>query len=143
MVRPVNQGLTLVELLVAATILSVAMLAYVTVASAGMLATRQGDYYATAAKAASDIIADLQAAGYANLTSGTTTYSVSGLPAGKMTVTIGALDGNSANSSIAQVDITVTWTERGIQQGNQGNKGQPAPAYTRTLRMSTLICNRP
>jgi hypothetical protein len=67
-------------------------------------------------------IAQAQSLGYANLTNGTTTSSVSGLPSGQMTVTIGPLDGSAANTLITQVDVVVTWTSNANEA--KSNSGQ-------------------
>lgn len=106
---PDRRGFTLVEVLVAVTILSIALLAYVTVAMASRGAMDKGADYAAAAQAAGDKIADLQGTGFSSLTDGTTSYTLSGLRQGVMKVVIGPLDGNSANINIKQIDVTVTW----------------------------------
>ncbi len=103
-------GLTLVEVLVAVTILSLALLAYINVAFASRVTVDKGSYFTLAAQAAGDRLADLRGGGYAGLADGTTSYTVSGLPQGQMTVTIGPLEGNPNNQNIKQVDVTVSWS---------------------------------
>ena len=129
---PGLSGLTLVEVLVAITLLSLTLLAYLTVAEASRDSLAKGTYFTLAARAAGDKIATCQAAGYAGLTDGTTTSSVAGLPQGQMTTIIGPLDGNAANTNIKQVDVTVTW----------GASNSRAPQTAGRTQHSILISNR-
>ncbi len=121
------------EVLVAVTVLSVALLAYVSASLASRAAVDKGDYFTLAAQAAGDKIADLQGTGYAGLVDGTTTYAVAGLPQGQMTVVIGPLDGDPANTNIKQIDVTVVW--------NAASSRTPQTAGS--VRLSGLISNRP
>jgi type II secretory pathway pseudopilin PulG len=104
--------MTLVEVLVAVVILSLALLTYLTVIQASDAGLSDGSEFTLASQAAGDQIALDQGLGYLGLTSGTTTTTVPGLSGGQMTVVIGPLDGNSANVGILQVDVTVTWAPR-------------------------------
>lgn len=129
---PGRRGLTLVEVLVAVTILSLALLAYLSVIQTSHEAMTDADEFTVAAQAVGNQITQMQGQGYGALTNGTTNYTVLGLPQSTMAVKIGPLDGNAANTNIKQVDITLTWTPR-----KAGSK-----AVTATLLQSTLICNR-
>ena len=102
--------MTLVEVLVACVICTICLYAIVGVIAAAQTATIKGDYFNVANKAAADVLAADEAAGYAALTSGTTTSSVTGLPSGTLTVTVGPLNGNPANTNIKEIDAVVTWT---------------------------------
>lgn len=106
---PGQCALTLVEVLVAVTILSLALLAYLSVSLASRGQVDKGNYYTLAAQAAGDQIAGAQGNGFNTLVNGTTTYTVAGLPQGQMTVVVGPLDGDANNKAITQVDVTVTW----------------------------------
>lgn len=132
-------GLTLVEVLVASTILSVALLVGLDVLLASGRANLKADYYARAAQAAGDQIAQFQAGGYEKardlgdgnkLFDGTPTPApVAGLPGGLIHVTVGPLDNNAANVSVKQVDVLVTWTK--------GQSG--APSLAGQVKASTVI----
>lgn len=124
------RGLTLIEVLVAITICSVALVVMCKVIVAAQRTTMKGDYYNIATQAASDQIVNQQTTNFGSLVEGTTTSAVAGLPSGQMVVTIGPLDGDSGNTDIEQIDVVVTWT------GATGSKelgGQ--------VKMSTLISN--
>jgi len=120
--------MTLVEVLIAMTILSIGLLAMTDVIATAQRASTKGSYDSIALQAAENEIADDEASGYTNLSAGTTVTSVPNLPNGTMTVTIGPLDGDSNNDSIWQVDVTVTW-----------DVGSGPAAVCGNLSMSTLI----
>jgi prepilin-type N-terminal cleavage/methylation domain-containing protein len=109
---PGRRGLTLVEVLVAVVILSFALLAYLTVIQVSNAGLSDGNEFTIASQAAGNQVAQDRGLGYSGLTAGTTTTAVPGLSQGQMTTTIGPMDGNSANRSIMQVDITITWSPR-------------------------------
>jgi len=121
-------GFTLVEVLVAVTILSLALLAFLSAIVASGRSAAKGDYYILAARAAGDRLAAVRAGGYAALSDGATEYTVSGLPGGRMRVTVGPLDGSAAYTDIRQVDVRVTW--------DSPTPGEPALAGE--VRASTL-----
>ena len=99
------------ELLVAITILAVGLAAYLKLSLASRVAVDKGNYYAVASAYAANQLANYQGMNYAALpANGTTTGTVSGLPNGQRSVTVGPLDGSAVNISISkQVDITVSW----------------------------------
>ncbi len=101
--------MTLVEILVACVILSIGLLAFVTASQASRLQLAKSSYYTLAAQAADSEIKDCEGSGFSGLTAGKTTYNVTGIPGGKMTVVIGPLDGNASNTNIVEVDVTVSW----------------------------------
>jgi prepilin-type N-terminal cleavage/methylation domain-containing protein len=105
-----STGMTLVEVLVAITLLSITLLTYLSVMKGANQAGQKGSYTAIATRAAADQIALAQGTNVSLLVNGTKTYTVAGLPGGTMTVTIGPLAGNPANQYIKQIDITVTWS---------------------------------
>lgn len=107
-----QRGLTLVEVLIAVVILSLALLAYLTVTQAANGALADGSEFTLASQAAGDKVAQCQGLGYASLTNGTTTGSVSGLTGGQISTVIGSLDGDATNVGMKQVDVTVSWTSR-------------------------------
>lgn len=110
MVNSANRrGMTLVEILVAVAILSLALLVFLTLSLAARAATDKGHLETVATQAAGDKIAAMQAQGFGSLTNGTTTAHVSGLPQGLMTITVAPLDGNASNAAIKQVDVSVAW----------------------------------
>ena len=111
---------SLIEALVAVTILSLALLAFVGAAQGARNATDRGNFYAVASEAAAAKIADVQGGGYYALTPGVTNYTVSKLPAGKMTVTVGNLDGSSSNTYIWQIDVVVSWSAGNGQTAQAG-----------------------
>ena len=131
---PGHFGLTLVEVLIAVTILSLALLAYLNAAVASRAALDKGNFYTIAAQIAGDKITECQNLGYANLVDGTTTYTISGqgMRQGRMTVVIGPLDGNALNTRIKQVDVTVSWAAASSQ----------TPQTAGRAKQSTLICQR-
>lgn len=123
--------MTLVEVLVAVVILSLALLTYLTVIQVSDAGLSDGNEFTLASQAAGDQIALDQGLGYTGLTSGTTTTAVPGLSKGQMTTVVGPLDGSSANIGILQVDVTVTWSPR---------KAGKVPLTT-SLKETTLITN--
>lgn len=103
-------GLSLVELLVAITILVVGLAAYLKLSLASRVAVDKGNSYSVASAYAASQLANYQGLTYATLpANGTTTGSVSGLPNGQRSITVGPLDASAANLNIKQVDITVSW----------------------------------
>ena len=129
--------MTLIEVLVAMTILSIGLLAMTDVIAASQTAATKSKYDAIALQAAQNEVANDEATGYNDLTAGTTvtiaatgvTNALTGMPPGStMTVVIGPLDGDSDNDSIMQVDVTITWG---------GGSGQAATGGN--LAMSTLV----
>ena len=116
----------------AVTILSLALLVYVSVAVAARVAADKGSFETIAAQAAAGKIAECQGQAYDNLTAGTTTYTVANIPSGVMTVAIGPLDGSNGNKRMWQIDVTVTWSARGSQ----------SPQTAGRLHYCTLISKR-
>ena len=127
-----KQAFSLIEVLIAVTLLSVALLAYVSAISVARNAVDRGNFFMLASEAAATKIADLQGGGYVSLVNNTTNYTVSKLPGGKMAVTVGYLDGLSANGYIRQIDVVVTWT---------AGTGQTAQAGG-SIKQSVLIAQR-
>ena len=125
------RAMTLADVLVAVTILSIALLVYLSAAQGSRALTDKGDATTRASAAADDMINSLQAQGYSALARGTTTYAVANLRKGVMTVVIGYLDGSNANTNILQADVTVTW--------NAYSSATPQSAGR--LSRSTLIIN--
>lgn len=128
---PGRRGVTLVELLVAVVILSLALLTYLTVTQVSDAGLSDGNEFSLATQAAGDQLSKDQGLGYTGLTPGTTTTTVPGLSGGQLTAMIGPLDGSSANIGILQVDVTVTWSPR---------KAGKVPLTT-SLKETTLITN--
>ena len=124
-------GLTLVEVLVAVTILSMALLTYLSVIQTSHEAVNDGDEFTVAAQAVANQIAQAQGQGYAGLPQGTTTYSVPRLANSTMTVVVGPLAGNASDTNIMEIDVTLTWRPR-----KAGSK-----AITSTVTRSSLIAN--
>ena len=105
-----RKGLSLVELLVAITILAIGLAAYIKLSLASRVAVDKGKGFALASAAAANQLANYQGLGYSGLPeNGTTNYYLTALPNGQETLTIGPLDGNAANTNITQIDITITW----------------------------------
>ena len=120
--RPKTTGLTLIEVLMAMVILSVALLAGSTMIVASHTATIKGNIYTIASKAAADTIAGYEANGYSSLTDGTIGPTVYTAPAGEeqvppginmmVTTTIGPIGPPvfpSSATNIKEVDVNVTW----------------------------------
>ena len=119
-----KRAFTLIEVLVAGVILSIALLAFVSATAASRNAVDRGNHYAVAAAAIAAKYADLQGGGYVGFGGhgSTTTYTVSNLPKGSMTVWVTYLDNSGWNSGmpIWQIDITVSWSAgggQGLQSG--------------------------
>lgn len=129
-----NAGMTLVEILVAVTILSVALLVFIGVALASRGAIEKGNGFTLASQAAEQRIAACEATGFESLTSGTTTSTVPGLRNSTITTTIGPLDGNAANNglNLKQVDVTVTWAA----------SSDATPQSAGNIRQTTLISKK-
>ena len=123
--------MTLVEVLAAVTILSVALLVFVTASQSSRAISDKSDATTRAALAADDKIDTLVGLGYPTLTTGTTTYTVSNLRQGLMKVVIGPLDGNAANTDILQIVVTVTW----------GAYSSATPQSAGSITRSTLVSN--
>jgi hypothetical protein len=121
--------MSLVEVLAAVTILSLALLVFVTVSQSSRALTDKGDATTRAAQSADDMINTLTSQGYSSLSSGTTTYTVSNLRNGLMNVVIGPLDGIKANKNIIEIDVTVTW----------GAYSSATPQSAGNITRSTLI----
>ena len=140
-VRPVarrgaktRHGLTLVELLVAIVILVIALGAYLNVALASRASVDKGQYFTMASQLAGDRLADYQGLGYSGLPAyGTYNYTLSNLPNGTMSVVIGYLNGNSANTNITQIDVTITW----------GLTNSSLPQEAGSVKQSLLLSNAP
>src|SRR3569833_1114083 len=108
--KPKRRGLTLIEVLVAMVIISIALLAGTTLITASHTATIKGDLYTIASKAASNTISTNEANGYAALTDGTSTSTYTP-PTGEETVrgvtktittTIGAPSFNTSATTIKE-----------------------------------------
>ena len=127
------RGMTLVELLIAVSILSLALLAYLSVALASRGAVDKGHFLTRAAQAAGDKITEYRTKGYDGISFGTTTYNVAGLPEGLLSVVVGPLDNDAANANIKQIDVTVTWAASG---------GTQTPYTSGRVTHSTLVSNR-
>ncbi len=128
-----SRGLTLVEVLVAVTILSIALLAYVTVISSSRDAFTDGGEFSLASQAITDEISQLRGGtGYPALVYGTTTTKVAGLPKWTMTLVVKALPQAPTDTNIKEIDITVTWAPAKL-----GGKS------TRSLQESTFMSNHP
>ena len=126
-----HKAMTLVEVLAAIAILSVALLAFVTASQSSRASTDKSDATTRAALAADDKIDTLVGQGYPALTTGTTTYTVPNLRQGLMKVVIGPLDGDLTNTNIMQIDITVTWSAY----------SSATPQSAGNITRSTLISN--
>jgi len=126
------RGMTLVELLIAVSILSLALLAYLSVALASRGAVDKGHFLTRAAQATGDKITEYRTKGYDGISFGTTTYNVAGLPEGLLRVVVGPLD-NTTNNNIKQIDVTVTWAASG---------GTQTPYTSGRVTHSTLVSNR-
>jgi type II secretory pathway pseudopilin PulG len=124
-----RKAMSLVEVLAAVTILSLALLVFVTVSQSSRALTDKGDATTRAAQSADDMINTLTSQGYSSLSSGTTTYTVSNLRNGLMNVVIGPLDGIKANKNIIEIDVTVTW----------GAYSSATPQSAGNITRSTLI----
>jgi len=120
--RPKTTGLTLIEVLIAMVILSIALLAGSTMIIASHTATLKGDLYTIASKAAADAIAGYEASGYSSLSDGTTGPALYTAAAGEeqvppgvkmwVTTTIGPIGPPvfpSSATNIKEVDVNVTW----------------------------------
>ena len=107
---PGRNGLSLVELLVAITILALGLAAYLKLSLASRVAVDKGSYYSLASATAANQLANYQGQGYAALPApGTMSGFLTVLPNGQETITVGPLDGNAANTNIKEVDITISW----------------------------------
>ena len=123
--------MSLVEVLAAVTILSIALLVFVTASQSSRAINDKSDATTRAALAADDKIDTLVGQGYPTLTAGTTTYAVSNLRQGLIKVVIGSLDGSAANTNILQIDVTVTW----------GAYSSATPQSAGSITRSTLVSN--
>ena len=129
-----RHGLTLVELLVAIVILTIALAAYLNVALASRASVDKGQYLTMASQLAGDRLADYQGLGYSSLPAyGTYNYTLSNLPNGTMSVVIGYMNGNSANANITQIDVTVTW----------GLTNSKLPQEAGSVKQSLLVSKYP
>jgi prepilin-type N-terminal cleavage/methylation domain-containing protein len=120
--------MTLIELLVAMTILAIALIAYLDISGAASSANKKGDLYAIATRYANSQLETALADGVSLLTDGVVTSSISALPNGVMKVTTGAPAGVSSSTDIKEVDVTITWSETGTTASTGG-----------TLTMSTMV----
>ncbi len=105
-----RKGLSIVELLVAVTILAVGLAAYIKLSLASRVTVDKGQYYSIASVTAANALSNYQSLGYSGLpVNGTTVSGMNVVPNGQQTVVIGPLDGNAANTNIKQIDITISW----------------------------------
>jgi prepilin-type N-terminal cleavage/methylation domain-containing protein len=130
--KETNSGVTLVEVLVAVTIMSLALLTYVTVIQASHNSMTDGKEFSVASQATSDEVALCQGVGFGYLANGTTTTTVSGLVNGAIQTTIGPMPSAPSNSNIKEIDMTVTW--HSFKSGG---------LVTNTLTQSALMSNHP
>ena len=135
--RARRRGMTLIEVLVAMVIMTVALIAGSTLIVASHTATIKADLYNVANAAAANALAGYEANGYAALPStspASSTIDTSGVTADKqlsmtMSTTIGAPAFNSLATNIKEIDITVSW-----------NAGSSASAdLAGQVKASTLI----
>ena len=132
--RPKITGLTLIEVLIAMVILTIALLAGSTLIVASHTATIKGDLYNIANRSAADAIASYEANGYSSLPSSLSTQSVTyPLPGIMMTTTttIGTPQFSSSATNIKQIDVVVTWTSGSSASANLAGQ----------IKASTLISN--
>lgn len=109
--RQNRAGMTLVEVLVALTILSVALLVYVDLLAMGNTISRKADLETQAAQIAMDRLTQIEQTAYPLIqTDSTNTFPEATLPNGALIVRIGPLDGNASNLKIRQIDVTVVWS---------------------------------
>jgi prepilin-type N-terminal cleavage/methylation domain-containing protein len=125
-----STGMTLVEVLVALMILSIALIVFLTVLPGVSQGSQKGSYIAIATRAAADQITLAQTTNTSLLNLGTNTYTVAGLPSGSMTVTIGG-DLTANNASLKEVDVTVTWSGTTY-----------APSTAGSVSLSTYVCGK-
>ena len=133
MTRKVYRGLTLIEVLVAMTILAIALIAYLNIAGAVSNANKKGDLYATATRYANSQLDLVLATGASQLTNGVVTTSISALPDGVMKVTTSTPAGVTYNTGISstvikEVDVTVVWSGSGAATSTGG-----------MVQMSTMV----
>ena len=124
------RAMMLIEVLVAMTILSIALLAYLNVAGTVNRANKKGGLYAIATTVAKSQLELALANGVSGLTDGTVISTVSTLPSGKMTVTTGAPSGVASSTYIKEVDVTVTWSSTGTSTAVGGK-----------VQMSTIVAS--
>jgi prepilin-type N-terminal cleavage/methylation domain-containing protein len=123
-------GVTLVEVLVAVTILSIALLGYLTVIEASHNSMTDGSEFSLASKAISDSTAAERGLGFSSLSNGTTTVSVKGLINGTLTTVIGPMPSAPLDQNLKELDMTVSWIS-----------AKSAGAETTTLTQSALMSN--
>ena len=125
-----RKGLSLVELLVAITILAIGLAAYLKLSLASRTAVDKGSYYSLASATAANQLANYQGMGYSSLPAyGTTNSFLTVLPKGQETITVGPLDGNAANVNITQIDITISWGYGLSAQGGSVTQSLLVSAY--------------
>ena len=107
-------GFSVVEVLVAMTVLSICLLACVTTMQTTNGLVRRGDNTAIATRLAADMVANFQANNVSLLADGTTTQAISALPGGSAQTTIAPYNNDSAEHFMKQIQVTITW------QGSSG-----------------------
>lgn len=123
-----RSGLTLVEALVAVTILAIALILCLDVLQASNTASRKAEYMARASEILTSRIASIQARGFAALTAGRHVYRIDTLPQGRLTLTVQAMNSSAEGSHIKQADLRITW---------QGARSVPATGGQ--VAASTLV----
>ena len=124
-------GLSLVEVLVGMSVLSVGLLGFVSTVQSSNSLGRRGDNTAIATRLAADSIANFQANNVSLLPNGTTTAALSQLPSGSMTVNIAPYLNDTSEHFMKQIDVTITWAgTAGMEQAGG------------SVNMSTLVAAR-
>ncbi len=109
-------AMSLVEVLVAMTLLSIGLLAYFTATSSTDGLARRGDYTASATRIAADKIAGFQASNVSLLPNSTENQPLPDLPGGQAQTVIAPFNNDAGEHFIKQIRVTITW------QGSEGRE---------------------
>jgi prepilin-type N-terminal cleavage/methylation domain-containing protein len=130
MTRAARRGFTLVEVLVAVIVMSIALIVLITCFSGAVGIQRKARAHTLAQNTAQSKLETLRSTGWSGLTFGTTTVAVPGLTNGTMTTTV-----TLQAVSLAKIRVRVEWspTVAGEERYRRGHVeyvtylAQPAP----------------
>jgi prepilin-type N-terminal cleavage/methylation domain-containing protein len=114
-----SHGFTLVEMLITMIIISLVFLAFCDLAVVSVRTHQKADNEFIATGIAERRLETLRQYSFSALIAGTTTETLTELPGGQLTVTIGSVSGVITNS-MRQIQVTVTWNATNRQATTGG-----------------------
>lgn len=113
-----NQGNSLIEVLVAITVIGIGLLSVYAIFTLNLRATTRANHMSTAYQLMNKKMEEVRSTEFNSLAVGTTTQTITSLPSGSQTTTIATYtpQGGSPDANLKKVTVQVSWQER---QANQ------------------------